>query len=139
MRGVALTLNQESHCIRISIIPGLLNLNERGFDMKKQNNKKYSLINNSKKANDSWLDDWRIQGQEGYLMNKYLVFRTFDRKLCVEDYDQCEFCWSVFDKDKHHPKKAYYQPDEKVWICEKCYNDFKKYFHWRIIETEDHS
>lgn len=86
---------------------------------------------------ETWRDDWRIQGQEGYLLNKHLQHRRFCRELCVEDFDQCEFCWTVFDKDISHPLKAYFEPVKKVWICEKCYNDFKTHFHWTVEEIKE--
>ncbi len=82
----------------------------------------------------TWRDDWRIQGQEGYLLNKHLQHRRFCRALCVEDFDQCEFCWKVFDEDKNDPQFAYFESDEKVWICEDCFNDFKPFFRWTAEE-----
>ena len=87
----------------------------------------------------TWRDDWRIMGQEGYLLKKHLQHRRFDRELCIEDFDQCEFCWAVFDKDKTHPEKAYYEPINKRWICEQCYTDFKEYFFWSIEEIDGDS
>ena len=85
----------------------------------------------------TWREDWRIMGQEGYLLNKHLEHRLFQRSLCVEDFDQCEFCWAVFDKNKELPLKAYYAPDIKVWICEECFNDFKEHFNWSVSEIEE--
>lgn len=79
-----------------------------------------------------WRDDWRVMGQEGYLMDKRLQHRRFDRSICVEDFTQCEFCWSTFDEDPEHPLMAFFSPDEKVWVCEKCFHDFQKYFHWTV-------
>lgn len=86
------------------------------------------------KSRDTWRDDWRIQGQEGYLTDKHLEHRRFNRSICIEDYDQCEFCWRVFDKDKEHPLTAYYEPINHVWICEECFDDFKCFFHWTVEE-----
>ena len=82
----------------------------------------------------TWREDWRIAGQESYLKNKVLQHRLFDRSICVEDYTQCEFCWALFDKDKDNPIMAYFQPDEKVWVCEECFNDFNRFFHWTVEE-----
>ncbi len=84
----------------------------------------------------TWKDDWRIMNQEVYLLNKKLEHRRFDRALCVEEHDQCDFCWALFDKDKENPSYAYYSPDEKVWVCEECYNDFKEHFNWIVEECE---
>ena len=82
----------------------------------------------------NWRDDWRLMGQEGYLMNKILEYRNFDRKLCVLDFDQCDFCYECFDEDPEHPLNAYFEPEEKVWICEECFNYFKPFFHWKVID-----
>ena len=81
----------------------------------------------------TWRDDWRVMGQEGYLMNKMLQHRVFDRSLCKPpDFDQCDFCFALFDKDPYHSKIAYFEPIEQVWICEKCFEDFKDHFHWTV-------
>ena len=85
----------------------------------------------------TWRDDWRIMGQEGYLLDKELLYIQFDRSICIEDYDQCEFCWKCFDEDKDQIQYAYFEPIGKKWICQDCFNDFKEYFHWTVhSETE---
>lgn len=84
----------------------------------------------------TWRDDWRIMGQEGYLRKKRLQHRYFNRSLCVEDFDQCEFCWDCFDDDPAHPMMAYFEPINKHWICEECYNDFKSHFDWTVKEIQ---
>ncbi|MBQ8001327.1 MAG: hypothetical protein IJ298_09065 [Ruminococcus sp.] len=81
----------------------------------------------------TWREDWRIDGQEGYLMNSTLQYITYSRDLCVDDFLQCEFCFDKFDEDPEHPKKAYFDPIQKCWICEECFQDFKEHFHW-IVE-----
>jgi Fe-S-cluster formation regulator IscX/YfhJ len=83
----------------------------------------------------TWREDWRIMGQEGYLLNKQLQYRKFSRAICFEDFTQCEFCWDTFDDDPENPKNAYYEPISRVWICEKCYRDFLEHFHWTVIEN----
>ena len=82
----------------------------------------------------TWRDDWRIMGQEGYLLNCRLQHRTYSRALCRADFLQCEFCWDKFDEDPQHPKKAYFEPKGQYWICEKCYEDFKDMFEWTVQE-----
>ena len=82
----------------------------------------------------TWREDWRITGQESYLKGKHLHHMRFSRSFCTEDYDQCEFCWRVFDKDIVNPEMAYF--DGKHWICEECYKDFKDYFQWTVEEKE---
>ena len=46
--------------------------------------------------NDAWRDDWRLMGQEGYLMRAHLQHRKFDRSICIEDFDQCDFLLAFF-------------------------------------------
>lgn len=82
--------------------------------------------------------DWRIMGQEGYLMNAFLQHRIFDRSICIEEYDDCDFCHDWFDaEDEAHPKKAYYCPDKHIWVCETCFNDFKDHFGWTVEELDE--
>jgi hypothetical protein len=88
--------------------------------------------------NHSWRNDWRIMGQEGYLLNKKLQHRHFSRTLCRDDFTQCEFCWSLFDKDVSCPSMAFFEPQGKYWICETCYRDFREHFGWEV-EDEDSS
>ena len=106
-----------------------------------KNNEKTSFpekpwLPNPETWRNTWRDDWRIQGQEGYLLDKYLQHRRFDRKLCVADFDQCDFCWDCFDEDRENPLFAYFEPEKKVWICEKCFNDFKEFFRWTVEEVK---
>lgn len=84
--------------------------------------------------NDAWRDDWRLMGQEGYLMRAHLQHRKFDRSICIEDFHQCDFCWRPFDEDRMHPLDAYYCAKERTWICEECFNDFNEHFHWTVEE-----
>lgn len=86
----------------------------------------------------TWRDDWRIMGQEGYLLKRKLQHRRFDRQLVRADYDQCEFCWDVFDEDKAHPKMAFYEPVQQLWVCEECFQDFNPYFSWEVEEPFVH-
>lgn len=82
----------------------------------------------------TWRDDWRIMGQEGYLMDKELEHRRYDISLCFEDFHQCDFCYAKFDNDPNHPKDAYFDPTTKAWVCEECFNDFQRYFRWTVKE-----
>ena len=85
----------------------------------------------------TWRDDWRIMGQEGYLIGKHLQHRKFNRALCYDDFDQCDFCWVCFDQDTSCPMQAYFEPITRRWVCETCYADFQEYFHWTCEEVEE--
>ena len=85
----------------------------------------------------TWKDDWRLMGQEGYLLDKQLQHRRFRRELCYEDYDQCDFCWVCFDGNDVVPARAYFVPEERLWICENCFDFFQKHFQWDVEEIND--
>lgn len=101
------------------------------------NNKNKSWLPSPNSWKGTWRDDWRVMGQEGYLLNKHLQYRIFSRELCVEDYDQCAFCWCCFDKNSDNPMKAYFEPIKKHWICEECFNDFSVHFRWSVEEIDE--
>lgn len=77
--------------------------------------------------------DWRIMGQEGYLMNDTLEYRKYLKSMCFEDFTQCEFCWDTFEEGE----KVYWSPKERVWVCKECYNDFKEHFKWEVNIIND--
>lgn len=80
--------------------------------------------------------DWRLQGQEEYLMNEKLYFRDWKRIREDWDHDHCEFCWAKFsdiESDKEEIlKSGYTDTEEKVWICTNCFEDFKTMFIWEV-------
>ena len=84
----------------------------------------------------TWRDDRRIMGQEGYLKNKRLQHRKFNRLLYFEDFGQCDFCYDDFRENTSGPPMAYYEPITNHWICECCYNDFKDHFEWNVEEVK---
>ena len=92
---------------------------------------------NSEVWRGTWRDDWRVMGQEGYLIEKHLQHRRFHRELCHEDFDQCDFCWTSFENNDNTPVRAYFAPQEHVWICENCYRDFYSHFRWTVEEIDD--
>ena len=76
------------------------------------------------------MDDWRLQGQERYLLNVALEFKTY---LCRSgsDHDHCEFCYAKFSLDIPDALTAgFATADAYRWICAVCYSDFKHQFGW---------
>ena len=100
---------------------------------------KKSWLPDPKTWRGTWRDDWRVMGQEGYLMRKKLRHCSFDRSMCFEDHDQCEFCFAVFDCDTNSPILAYYSPEARVWICEDCFRDFHQHFFWEVEDSGTNS
>lgn len=94
------------------------------------------------------IDDWRIRGQEDYLMGVSLTYKKFKSNLLEKlmpgddprrynDHEHCDFCWHKFMEDckdvEDCSTEGYCTVDEKIWICKKCYNDFKEKFHWIVL------
>jgi hypothetical protein len=76
--------------------------------------------------------DWRLMGQDKYLMNAQMVFSKYESSSCW-DHDHCAFCFAKFsdsDKSLHY---GYYTSDRNHWICENCFSDFKDMFRWQVV------
>ena len=82
---------------------------------------------------DPWREDWRCIRQEGFLVDKVLQRKRLT-SYDTNEYDpaQCVFCYECLRRRD----TAYYEPVGKVWICEKCYADFQRYFDWTYIDTD---
>ena len=78
-------------------------------------------------------NDWRLQRQETYLRDK-----TLYHKKCVKfsdewEHEHCEFCGEKISEYDGDLNEGYCTKDEKYWICEECYNDFKEMFNWKLV------
>ena len=91
------------------------------------------------------MEDWRLDGQEEFLMNKKLAWVKFEEKL-YGDHDHCDFCWLKFSEeatDLHYGYLTYIKVGPRrnitqaAWICEECYNDFKEMFHWTLENSDE--
>lgn len=82
--------------------------------------------------------DWRLTVQERFLKGVTLVHRRYRRyaKNSDWDHDHCAFCSAKFMvedlPDVLH--QGYCTSDDYHWICETCFEDFKKMFAWSVIE-----
>ena len=75
-------------------------------------------------------NDWRLMGQERYLKGKEL-YSTKYKILESNDHDHCEFCGYKFISGE---QEGYCTTNYYHWICNECYNDFKEFFYWKVIE-----
>ena len=73
-------------------------------------------------------NDWRLQGQERYMKNLTFVRKKYEGK----DHDHCEFCWDKFGYHEGNLTEGYCSEDNKRWVCDKCFNDFKKDFNFNV-------
>lgn len=85
-------------------------------------------------------EDWRLNGQESFLLGVELTRADYVPPSPTWDHDHCEFCWAKFmDKDGPDIQRTGYNKlvDEiLVWICNDCFGDFKKRFRWTVNSEE---
>ena len=83
-------------------------------------------------------DDWRLTGQESYLL--FSKFKEINPNVYIERlenpnlfHEHCEFCC---DKVEEHKDENWYcSLDNYRWICRNCFNDFKEKF--KFIEGDE--
>lgn len=81
-------------------------------------------------------DDWRLTGQEDYLLFaklKEIIPSDYLKTLDNPEYfhEHCEFCMTKPEDNKE--QKFYCTLDNYCWICEECYNDFKEKFKFEKL------
>ncbi len=82
------------------------------------------------------MSDWRLQGQEKYLAGVLLRKKRYSRRSEDWEHDHCEFCSKKFSERPGDLNEGYTTEDEYHWICENCFEDFKRQFQWTVIEEE---
>lgn len=83
--------------------------------------------------------DWRLQGQEKYLLGVTLVRRRYRRYSATWDHDHCEFCGAKFmvEPSENLLHEGYATADDYRWVCVPCFDDFREQFDWNVVsETE---
>ncbi len=83
------------------------------------------------------MSDWRLQGQEKYLAGVLLVKKRYRKRSEDWEHDHCEFCVRKFSERPGDLNEGYATEDEYHWICENCYEDFKKQFQWTVKEENN--
>jgi hypothetical protein len=79
-------------------------------------------------------NDWRLSGlQANYLHGELLRFSRYRPPRPGWKHDKCEFCWAPFAVERRDGwvTEGFYT-DDRRWICESCYEDFKVLFDWRL-------
>ena len=77
--------------------------------------------------------DWRLQGQEDYLMGVELWFKKYKERITDCDHDHCEFCSVKFSEELPETlDEGYSTSDDYRWICSECYSDFKLMFKFKV-------
>jgi hypothetical protein len=80
--------------------------------------------------------DWRLQGQEKYLLGVTLKFGIWLSNNPKNDHDHCEFCSAKFASStvQETLHEGYSTIDHYHWVCVECFNDFSKQFNWVVIK-----
>jgi hypothetical protein len=110
-------------------------------------------------------DDWRLRGQEDYLLGATLQLKAYRMWSEKWDHDHCAFCWAKFldptakftdpkaaawlanaIEDPEILTEGYavqgrspkeYQKSDYWWICPTCVRDFAKRFGWTVQDGPD--
>ena len=75
-------------------------------------------------------DDWRLTGQDKYLLGATLRFENYAPPSEMWEHDHCDFCWEKFANSDNPDgfKNGYATLDHAHWICGGCFNDFRQKF-----------
>ena len=80
-------------------------------------------------------DDWRLTNQEQYLKGVNLNFSKYSKYREGWDHDHCEFCFAKFMESDSPDmlREGYTTEDNYRWVCQKCFEDFKVMFQWKVV------
>lgn len=80
--------------------------------------------------------DWRLAGQEEWLVGLTLHRRPYFLWPEDWDHDHCEFCWAKFELPggprSDSLTEGWTTEDECHWLCDTCFADFRDRFKWTI-------
>lgn len=77
-------------------------------------------------------DDWRLMGQEKYLMRVTVYRRRWKAPSAEWDHDHCTFCWAKFMEAPDALREGYTTAEGEHWICLRCFKDFRDRFGWTV-------
>ena len=75
--------------------------------------------------------DWRLQGQENFLMGAALSRRKYAKYRPGWEHDHCEFCNRKFSEQLGDIMEGYATVDGYHWVCDECFAEFKDRFRWK--------
>jgi hypothetical protein len=80
-------------------------------------------------------DDWRLQGQDRYLVGASLRLMPWASPNPAWDHDHCEFCSAKLAgpdvlEALHH---GYATEGLEHWVCPQCFQDFHERFRFKVL------
>jgi hypothetical protein len=82
-------------------------------------------------------EDWRLQGQERFLIGATLSRKKYKKYRSDWEHDHCEFCSKKFSEQPDDTNEGYVTPDGYHWICDECFADFKDRFKWKVVGNNE--
>lgn len=80
------------------------------------------------------MSDWRLRNQKEFLDHKKLFKTHYYQPRTDWEHDHCSFCWEKFTS---FDQIGYCTEDYYWWICEECFNDFRRTFSWEVVGLVD--
>ena len=80
------------------------------------------------------INDWRIRWQEDYLKGRTFYFHEYSMWSEQWNHEHCEFCWKKIGQDEDTCHEGYSTLDDYYWVCTDCFQDFKEYFAFQILD-----
>ncbi len=86
---------------------------------------------------ESEKSDWRLDVGGGGLEGAKLFKKSYPSEWRKPDWDHdhCDFCAAKFMAVGHAGAlhEGYCTEDEERWVCNQCYEDFKRQFDWTVV------
>jgi len=79
------------------------------------------------------MNDWRLQGQETYLIGAIMTFIHYRPYRAGWDHDHCEFCGTKFSLANEDLHEGYATENHYHWTCKPCFDDFVDMFQWKVV------
>ena len=72
-----------------------------------------------------WIE-WEIKNKN-YLYGKKVEKKEYPMNA---EHTHCELCWARFGNYAGDLKQGFFECESQSWICDDCYNIFRKHFKW---------
>jgi hypothetical protein len=84
--------------------------------------------------------DWRLSNKD-FLRGAMLHWEEYWAPSEIWDHDHCAMCWQTFMEedypDVEHAGYVTYTPEEKWWICQRCFEELGEEMDWQLKSLED--
>ena len=108
----------------------------------RENNKlaqqKESVKQKKRIGREKWIQDCLTSGRYEFLRGKTFYKKQYITKSERWTHDHCEFCWETFTEDSEGTAHVgFTTADRYYWICDACFEQFKKAFDFQLGSDPD--